>query len=440
MDFGNTDEKLLDQNGQPQTQTQSQGPGSTVDTSSGGSNIVGAGTGTAPQTAGAGGTTGGWTNIQNYLNANESDQGGAQLLKNDANKKISDETSRIDADADKYRDGQTAKFQSSNIGQDQMKNLYSNAVSAYNWDSPQTPNSTKDFKNPTVKYGLNPNTDYRNSVSKVSNYMNTAWQDPEAWNATIGSDVQGFNGKLKDDSAFQSYMGDLYEGAAGHSLNAGQRALQNQFDVNNENTRAAREEALKGLAGLETHVNDRAKELGDYNSKLGDEYRTNQNANRDFLTNNLQSLSGQIQGAESRAKSDYNNDFNNGKSGFSSFHYGYYYPGSNTFGEDRSNQENLGIVSPNSTWSQLQREKDMYAPTEYYSRWASTPQAGNEWRQYGDDLENRHGAMAALNNFYSGEDAKYNNTADAEKRSWNVLADFLGLSDPRKTQGFKVRG
>jgi hypothetical protein len=52
----------------------------------------------------------------------------------------------------------------------------------------------------------------------------------------------------------------------------------------------------------------------------------------------------------------------------------------------------------------------------------------------------RDNALTALNNYYQGVDQQYANTGDAEKRSYNAIADYLGLTDPRKQQGFSVRG
>jgi hypothetical protein len=60
---------------------------------------------------------------------------------------------------------------------------------------------------------------------------------------------------------------------------------------------------------------------------------------------------------------------------------------------------------------------------------------------HGYDEVNRDAAakQAILDSFWQQQDQNYGQTADADKKRWNAIAEILGNAD-RKTQGYNVKG
>jgi hypothetical protein len=449
-------DKLLDDE-QQQGQAPNQG-GSLL--SGGSSNDVGAGVSTAG--VGSGGT-GGWTNIQAYLNANKGDTGSSQLLNNTVGNQFNTEKQKMGDESKSFLDSAQKQVNDSKISNDQANDYINQAAKQYSYQQPGGGAATKDkgdqaeptdllsYQKVTAPYGggfqWTPQTpgvgelDYDSVVSRMKGALNNAYSGPSSYNYEFGADTQKYGQDLKDNGGFDQLMSGLYSRAAGSPLTGGMYQLQKQLDVNNSNLIDARQKLLAQYAGLE---GDRDKTVQDTTAALGslaDQYRSNQTALRDYLGRKANDFQTSQDQAEADARAAFQNTFKNDHS----------IRGNTWWGvvPDGGAMQDAGIWGGNLTWSQLQNEQDI----------ANDPSRTGSWFYNGpgqhalhDDwqLANDPAARAArdrldanasfLNRFYNNEDQKYANTADEQKRSWNAIQDFLDSTAARKQQGFKVRG
>lgn len=228
--------------------------------------------------------------------------------------------------------------------------------------------------------------DYDQNARWVNKHLTSDWQPNTQWDHTISEGTQRIGTTLQNDGAFKRYLESLDEKVVGRPLTTGQHALQAQFNTSNPDLRETRSKLLKDYAGLGEHIGNRQKEVADYTKGLGTTFRTNQTTNRDYV-NNMGTKAEQDQAlAEANARAAYQNDF-----------------------------------------GELLRLYD------------SLQNFGG--RPYGAAPVDVQGQSSPFNRWYGAQDLKHRNTGDDQKRDWNIVADFLGLAEPRKTRGtFSVRG
>lgn len=393
------DQQEEEQNGQGQSTQQPLSGGQSAQVG-GGSNT------TQNASAGVGkGGQGGWTNLQSYLGANTGNTGGSQILDKNVSSQFGQEKSKIQDDSTSYVSNAQKQIDDNKVTTEQADQAINDAAMNYDWGGQH-------------KAG------YTATVDKMKNALTGSYQGPTSYNYSFGADTQNYGNALRDDNSFNKLMGDMYSKTAGGPLSTGQRALQNQLDVNNDDLQTVRSKLLNDYSGLndfrDQAVNDTTQKL----SNVERDYRTSQNALRDYLSGKTNELDTSIARQEADARKGYNDAFNSG-SGRKALGY------DTIAGIKGNNAEiaprtNLGVWGDNLTFSQLQREGDAFKNGEL--KWY-TPDRD-------PDLASK---QALLNEFYSGQDAKYANTADEDERRYNALADFLGLSG-KKEQGFKVRG
>jgi hypothetical protein len=410
---GTKEDDLLNQNGD-QTQTpelsqQTQLIGG--DSQAVGNNITQQGSG------GAAGNKG-WTNIQAYLGANQGDQGSAQALNKQVGDQFGKEKQSYTEDAQKVQADAQKQVADSKVSNADADNAIKNSADQYSW-------------------GGNQSSDYAAGVQKMQNALNQQYAGPTSYNYAFNPTTQNYGNQLKDNTGFDALMNNVYSNAAGKNLSSGQFNLQKQLDVNNQNLVDTR----KNLANqYDQLVSDRDKTIQDTTSSLGQaeqDYRTNQNALRDYLSGQLNAYDTKGKQAEIDARAAYNKDYTTGIAGVGSY--------------DQALRNGLSGFS-----------------TVMGSTYGDNGQAGQNWQDVQNILNNpntfrladgaivgsrianaqamandrawRDNALATLNNYYQGADQQYANTGDTEKRSYNAIADYLGLTDPRKQQGFSVRG
>jgi hypothetical protein len=412
------EDKLLDPNDPQQAQAQAAPQQSAAPLSSqGGNDLVsgqqGAG---AASTAGIGkGGFGGWTNIQAYLGANKDDTGSAQNLEQKVGGQFSKEKTDLTTGAEKAKTTAQAVAGSVTQAKDNADEWLKQGASAYDWSG-------------------NHGDPYKQNVSKLQGALTADYSGPRTYDYGFSGDTQKYGEALKDRGGFDKMMGDLYQERAGGQLSAGGRTLQNQLDVNNENLSKTREKLLQDYSGLgnlrDQTVTDTTKSLSDAEQQ----YRSNQNILKDFLSNKSGELDSSIGQQEAKAKYDYENAYKNSQSGRASALDGtgaaaeYYGP--------------RGIsVNGNMTWEQLEAEQNAsrnnvgdygVANANY-----SNPNVIGMWPLIHNRTEENKGA---LDKWYGEQDSKYGNVADEEERKWNMIQDVLKSEAERKKQGFSVRG
>lgn len=252
MAFLGQDDKQQDPSQQNPAQGAGQSSSGPAQVGASGGSDVGSGVSTAG--VGAGGT-GGWTNIQAYLNANKDSGGSANALNSQIGGAFDKEQNNLQSSANDTKSQAQSQVDKNNIGTSEAANLVAGKA-----NDPST-------------------------VSRVNQAVNAQYQGPTSWGYGMSGQAQNYGqGVSGDDNAFQGLMNNFYNDAAGGHLNSGQAALQNQFDVNNPALQAARQnlssryEALKNMAS--STGQDVSNSIKSAQSAVG----TNRDALRGYLT------------------------------------------------------------------------------------------------------------------------------------------------------------
>lgn len=432
-DLGNYQDKLL-QDDPNEQQTQASNVTPTAGTSgviSGGSNASGV------STAGVGaGGTGGWTNIQAYLGANKGDNGSATALSDKANTQYDNEKNNLNTKASETKTQAQSQANKITDAQNNSKEWVSSAAKAYD-------------------YGGQQNDDYNNQTQKLRSALYDQYGGPSSFAYETSADFQRTGSALKDNSAFNNYMNDIYKDKAGGTLTSGQGALQTQLDVNNQNLADARKNLLSRYSGFGDEVNNVVKDTDTAIQSAKSSYGNNQQNLKSYLGNLANDYDSQQAQAEAAARAGYNQDYTTGQSGMGNTWNGLWYDNAKSRGAS-----DLGIGGNNLTWEAIQRERNFadqgakmgsvsgnnvvdsvkkdygyLAGNSLDPRVSSDPVLN---RTFGTAKNNFDRNQSALAQFYADQDAKYSNTADSEKRNWNTIMDILNNS-ARKNQGFQVR-
>lgn len=214
-----------DQNGQGQQNQLVSGQGS---------NAVGAGVSQAG--VGAGGS-GGWTNIQAYLKANEGNNQSAQAAKNEFGGQFQGEEAKLNEAADK------TKADSDNA-----------------------------LKSPSVQEAMGGGT----AADAMTKYLNQGYQGPRTFDYSISGKTSTAGDALGSREGWQGLMQSLYDKSAGGRMTTGQRSLQQQLDVNNP-LLAQTQTDLQGQYGqLKANAASKAQDVGDYLSQADSKLQTGQ--------------------------------------------------------------------------------------------------------------------------------------------------------------------
>lgn len=376
----------------------------------GGSAVVG---NAGASTAGVGsGGTGGWTNIQSYINANKDvDTGAAGMINQKVGSAFDSERSKLSSAADDAKKQGQAQAQGISEAAKNANQWLDQASKAYSWDG---------------KHG----DDYNTYSGKIKDSINAQYTGPSSFSYALGADASRYADTLRNDDAFNQFLGDQFQEKAGR-LSSGGRALQKQLDVNNVALNNARENLLKKYSELGSFRDQTISETDQALGSAAEEFRNNQMALRDNLFNTSSSLDSEIAKQEAAARLGYDTALQ-GKSGRSNVGYQRIMDlisgaegatNSLTGRQLRDRKMARDAFGENLSYRQLENERDAYGAKLPQTKYAS---------QYAQNL-------AALENFYKNMEAQYGNTADAEERKFNLIQDILGSDTERKKQGFNAR-
>lgn len=385
-------------------------PGQGQAVGSGTSGVVSGSANTNTAGVGAGGQ-GSWTNIQSYLNANKNDTGSARSLENKVGSVLGQEKEKLNQAATSTVNQANDQAKIYDDAKNNTKEWVNKAANAYSWDN---------------QHG----DDYRNTVSKVQGLKTQAYGGPQNFSYANSADLSRAGEAVNNDDAFKGYLGDLYKERTGGQLNAGQAALQNQFDVNNENLNSTRQRLASQIAGFDSTRNDAVKNTDQKLQDAQAAFRNGQSGYNDYLQNLANEYDSDIQAQEIAARDAYNQYYNSDSKRQNYSIYGVYPNAANVF--------DARVTGSNATWKQL---NDFQRPT-------ATADARYVFKDFGkehmlDNLLAQSNSMydqnqSALNEFYGQQDEKYGMTADVEERKYNTLSEILGSLN-KKEKGFKVR-
>lgn len=410
MAYLEENDKLLDPN--QQNQAQATGQGQNLSSGGDGGGVVEGGAGAAGNvsTAGIGaGGTNRWTNIQSYLNANQNNAGSANALNQEVGSQFQNEKKQITDESSKLKD--QAKTAADNVTgvYNQAGQLLDQGAKAYNWDAEA-------------------GDEYTQAKNKLQSAMNQQYSGPRQYAYGISDKTQNLGQTLGNDNAFNQYMGDMYQKKSGGQLSGGGRELQKQLDVNNDYLNSARQNLMGQYSGLSDYVNTTAKDTNDSLNKSENDYRTNQSMLRDYLSNQAGSLDSTIGQQESGAKNEFDQSMASRNNPAWAQYLAPYAQGNTSFNEMQSSIENEygGRAGLDAAYAQGGAARTLAAQN------AVNPNLYNAQAKISGDIYD------GLQHYYTDQNTKYANTADPEKRKWNLIEDVLGNS-ARKNKGFKVR-
>lgn len=391
MAYVNQDDYLQDplqQNQQGQQQGQQQ-----VSTSGSSSGDVGSG---QASTAGIGpGGTGGWTNIQAYLNANQNNAGSASALNKTVGSQFDKEESDLNSAKNKFVGDAVGQVESNRISDDQAKDYVNQAANQYSYSGQQSD-------------------DYRNTQDKFRKSLTGSYSDPGTFSYGFSNPTQNYGSALAQTDSFRGLMGDIYNRSSGGQMSRGQLDLQSQLDTNNDALEQARNNLYSRYSGLSGLRDNAAKDAQQSVSGLKEKYDSNQAQLKKYLDSMNDDYGNRISNLEGGAKSVYQNDY-----------------GNQNLIQGPQQSQIRGADNFKDQFTAADLQAFLNNPQYMNSDWSNAFRDKNEWVPQ---------AQSALQNFYQSNDDKYRGTASNEKRRWNVLQDFLNTGAKKRDENFNVRG
>lgn len=247
MAFLGQDDKQL----QDQAQQASQGAGgssSATPLTGGTQSAIGGGSGAgssasstlpASQSASASGGGDGWTNIQNYLTANQGQTGSANALSQAAGGAFDREKGSFDQDSGNAKSQAQAQV-AGQMGQDQASQLLQDATNTYSYGAP--------------------NATYQSDISQLQGALGASYQGPKDFSRGMGAEAQNYGSNLGSDQGFNAIMNALYNQSSGGQMSSGSKALQQQLDNNNDALKSTRGSLTSQYSGLQNYEQQGAKD------------------------------------------------------------------------------------------------------------------------------------------------------------------------------------
>jgi hypothetical protein len=267
----------------PQGQQAQQGGSSNAlmgDASGGGTVFAGAPP-TSNASQGAGGA-GGWTNIQNYLQANQGNTGTADKLNKDVGGTFDQEQSNLGNQSSQVKQQAQGAVDKNNVTQDAASKAISQAGSLYN-------------------YGGQQSNEYQQALNPIKSSLSAQYQGPTQFSYGLGAQTQQYGSDLGNDQGFHGLMNGLYNQAAGGQMGSGALALQEQLDTNNQavnDTRSSLAQRYAGLQGLvgstvadtNTALHGAQSQFGQNQAGLRNYLGTSQQADQGAINNKVGSI------------------------------------------------------------------------------------------------------------------------------------------------------
>ena len=338
---------------------------------------------------GAGGT-GGWTNIQSYLNANQNNQGSANLLNSTVGGQFDNEKQNIQSQVDTNKKSIDDYNSATNLNPDKASQILQDASKNYNFDGKQSDA-------------------YNQGVGQLKNFQTATYGAPTNFQYGTSAQAQQYGTALASDQGFSGMMNHIYSNAAGSGLSSGQQALQSQFDTQNPALAQSRGDLLTKFAGLGDFTNQAVTDTNNYAQAGQQDFLKNQGDLKSYLANqqalDTQSI-GQLASQFSGYKSQFDPQVQALKDQIASYTAAYQKEAPNLAAD---------ISSPSATEDYTHTNANTIA-----ANYAQLPALNTKL----GDLQNNE--LSQLNDYTTRE----NNS----KSDWNTIADVLGSAGPKLNQ------
>lgn len=294
-----------------------------------GGQFAGQSGGQTPQ--GTGGTLG-WTNIQDYVSANQGSQGSSNLLKDKIGNQFEQSKQDLESKANEVRSKAEEASKKVVFNQDQASQAVKEAAKLYQYPTqPAAPNPTGTVKKPAdpsplITYDIpyedtinqepesetnQPTQSYDDIVNQFKSQLNAQYEGPSQFTYGFDAPTQEYGTNLGSQQGFQAILNSLYDDSTGKSgaMGTGSKALQYQLDQDNPYVNNARQELSNQYQGLEDFRNQAIGEQ-DYYNEMQDNFRTSQDQLKTFLN----TQQGDAKTALEQAVSDWNSTNESSKS------------------------------------------------------------------------------------------------------------------------------
>jgi hypothetical protein len=248
--------------------------------------FAGGGFGGAPGgQPGTGGQPKSWTNIQEYLKANEGASKSDELLSNKVGSQFQNESARLSSSAQEAKDKAKETVEKNTIATDRASQMIADMGSQY-------------------QYGGAPQSDaYTQNRSQFQNALSYQY-NPEQFAYGMDGKTQEYGQGLNEQN-FRGLMDNLYAGqSATGRMGAGQKSLQRQLDQENPALNQARQSLLAQYAGLEGDVGSAVDDVNQFQQGKKSEFDEAQSGLRGHLTNQGQTEMSALDLARRRTQGD----------------------------------------------------------------------------------------------------------------------------------------
>lgn len=355
------------------------------------------GSSSQPQQTGPGGT-GGWTNIQSYLNANKGSTGSEKYLQDKVGGALNSDKANLEKSSGEAKSAAQSQVANIKDANENSKKWINDAAENYSWDGAQ-----KD--------------QYTQATSKLKDAYSSRYGGPTSYSYQLNNDTTRFGDALGSQQGYQGMMNDMYRGASGGRISRGGLDLQQQLDVSNEALAKVRQDLLQQYSNLGSQRDSLVTDTNAAIEQARTDFGKEQNALKDGLLGYGNELDAARSKLEADARKSYQNTFKNTDAAE------YFSPGSD-----------------NSEWAWLGRAAGSgYGPSiADFQAYLDNPAVQEIARGPMDWWSSGLGNHAdSLDGFYRDQRTQYENTADTEKRRWNTIQDILG-SGKEVEKGFNV--
>ena len=230
----------------------------------------------------ANGGSGGFTNIQDYLLANQGNDSSANMLNNAVGGAFSKDQSGLESGASTAKSQADAQV-SGQMTDPQASQDINTASGLYSYNGPQSSQFTQD-------------------IAPVQSALTSSYGGPTDFSYGLSQNTQNYGSELGNDNQFYGgIMSGLYNQAAGGALGSGAMNLQQQLDTDNQpmnSARSALQTQYGNLTGEDKSLTDSTNAAIQADQK---QYGVNQAGLLSYLTGQGTNAKGDIDQAVSKS-------------------------------------------------------------------------------------------------------------------------------------------